>query len=906
MPDFINAEEVIADDIVAEAIRRSVFEVQGNVIKYRLGHERREVWTDPEEWVRAFLVAYLVVRKGYPAERIKLEVTVPRRLPTDRADVVVYREDDLRDIYLVAECKSAGQPAAARAQGIEQAFGNAIVLEAPFVLYEEGLYSQLYVRGPDTGYGPLEREANKRGQRANIPEQYGQAPVYALFAGSPEDIRAPSPANLEARIRRAHALIWAGGRRDPLNAFDEWSKLLFAKVADERTTPTGQPRRFQVGAMETNATVATRVHRLFEEARLADPSIFPPSSRISLPDSKVCDVVAVLQELAFTRTDVDTIGSAFERFFGSVFRGGLGQYFTMRQLARFTVGMLDVSANDFVLDPTAGSGGFLLEVLLQVWHRIDDEFAGQPPDLLQRRKTDFALQHVFGVEIHEILARICKINLLLHHDGHTNVEANRSVLDSTFDNRRVAQLNNVFSRIVGNPPFGTDIKAGDEEQLGTSNFRDFELTRGFNKVESEHLVLERCVNLLDGGGRFGLIIPDGTLNNQGFQSNCPQMRSFLAKHGRIYAIVSLPDHAFRKSGAQNKTSILFFEKFSREEKRRFDTAYARLVGEGHGSEVAIPEAIVSARLDYHVFLGEADHVGYTPAGAPSNLNDLYADDANDRLVADQTGTILGEYRAFTRDPSTYTGSSSPDCAGILFSNLWRAHPSHRLDPKYHLFKQSESDAAPAAWVRDRLGNVLRRREERGLFNGREDELFTVLTIAQNGTIRRRPEAKGNNPPEWRGSYFQDSPGDWYVVHAGDLVYSSIDLWKGCISIVPPSFDGALVSKEFPIYRVADERLSSVFLQTLLRSRFYQRAFRAITTGHSNRRRTQKDDFENLEIAFPPDQQVQEQLTAGIRAAKAGIQEAEDVLRRELMAFNDLIDGRGDEALPELEADEEAE
>jgi type I restriction enzyme M protein len=38
----------------------------------------------------------------------------------------------------------------------------------------------------------------------------------------------------------------------------------------------------------------------------------------------------------------------------------------MRQLARFTVGMLDVRHTDYVLDPTAGSGGFLLEVLESV------------------------------------------------------------------------------------------------------------------------------------------------------------------------------------------------------------------------------------------------------------------------------------------------------------------------------------------------------------------------------------------------------------------------------------------------------------------------------------------------------------------------------------------------------------
>ena len=169
-----------------------------------------------------------------------------------------------------------------------------------------------------------------------------------------------------------------------------------------------------------------RIHALFSQACREDPTIFPNEVRINLPDTKVTEVVRTLQEISFTRTDIDSVGRAFEQFFGAVFRGELGQYFTMRQLARFTVGMVEVDQDDYVLDPTAGSGGFLLEALLQAWHRIDREFAGQPPEGIQRRKIDFALQNVFGIEVHEVLARICKMNLLLHHDGHTNIEGNRS------------------------------------------------------------------------------------------------------------------------------------------------------------------------------------------------------------------------------------------------------------------------------------------------------------------------------------------------------------------------------------------------------------------------------------------------------------------------------------------------
>lgn len=899
MPDYLSGDEVQGDILIQEATQRGVLAIEGQRIRYRLAQERSERWSDPEEWVRAYTIAYLVIRKGYPANRIKLEVTVPRRLPSDRADIVVYTQDDCRHIYLAVECKAANQTDRERAQGIEQAFGNGIVLEAPFVLYDEGVESALFVRGANTGYGPLERDANRRGSRSNLPEQYGNAPVYSLVAGTNEDIAPPSSINLEGRIRRAHASIWAGGRRDPLSAFDEWSKLLFAKVADERTTPTGQPRRFQVGSLETSATIATRIHSLFEQACQTDPTIFPVATRISLPDSKVMEVVSILQGISFTRTDVDTVGRAFEQFFGSVFRGGLGQYFTMRQLARFAVGFLDIGTNDFVLDPTSGSGGFLLEALLQVWHKIDVGFAGQPAELISRSKTDFALQHIYGVEIHETLARICKINLLLHHDGHTNIEGNRSILDSTFYNARLRNLSDAFTCVIGNPPFGTDVRIGDDEQLGTTPFNSFNLAKGFNSVESEHLIIERCIDLLQGGGRMALILPDGLFNNQSLRSNCPQVRSYLARNGRYLAVVSLPDHAFKASGAQNKTSLLFYQKFTRTEKRQFDTRYEQLISSGVPADDALPQAIHAANIDYRVFVAEADHVGYTPAGTLSEANDLYKSDDSGGLVSDQDRTILGEYRRFRASQTTYDGQLEPPCAALDFSSFWNAHSTHRLDPKYHVFKLQETDASPPDWIRAKVRDVLVRREDKVDFDGREDELFTVMTISQTGEIRRRSEGKGNNPPEWRGSYFKNSPGDWYRAQAGDVVYSSIDAWKGCIAVVPSEFDGALVTNEFPIFQITDDRLSPEFLQVLLRSRALQRGFRAITTGHSNRRRTQQADFEDIGIAFPAQADEQRAHLTDIEFARQKLRQSLTSLRSSMMKFDDLVDGRGEVELPDV-------
>ena len=916
---FNSGQEVLANEFVAEGVRRGFISIADNRVTYHLNQQRAYDWTNPEELVRVHTIAWLVIARDYPTNRIRTEVTVPHRTPNDFAGIVVYRDNQCREPYLVVENQANGRAADQRDQAIEQLFGNANSLCAPLGLYDEGDTSSCFDVG---GFPPAERTASRLGDRNAVPRQYGETPEFAHIAGQPGDIVPVDVPTLGSRIRRAHHIIWAGDRRDPLLALNGWSKLLFAKVIDERATPAGQPRRFQFGTRETSAAVANRVHELFREATRTDPAVFPPNSRLDLPEGEIADVVQCLQSVSFTRTDVDVIGRAFEEFFSSVFRGELGQYFTMRQLARFTVAALDISPTDYVLDPTAGTGGFLLEALLQTWRRMDEQSAGQPEGVREQLKTDFALTHVHGIEIHEILARICKINLLLHHGGHTNIEAERSCLEATFANPRLNNPDGGFSRVVGNLPFGDEINENDGDHLGANRLANFEVATGRTKIDLEQVIVERCIQFLEPGGRLGLVLPEGLFNNPAAQSNCPQTRALLAKRGKIEALVSLPDHAFRKSGAQIKTSILFFRKFTNAEQQAFDRAYAQvhdeLVEQERQRRIAanadvegirvdpgnvIVPATLRAGLNYRTFLAEANYVGYNAAGAISQSNDLYRQGENGSLNPKQEGTILFEWRQFLANPGNYAGQTRPDCMAIQFDFLWQAHASHRLDPKYHLFQREARRVAPSGWVRERIGKLMTRRIF-PRFKFETDQEYAVMTISHTGEIRPRAAGKGNNLPAGSGEYFLTvSPGDWFAAHTNDVVFSSIDLWKGCIAVVPAALDEALVSKEFPIYEITDNRLLPEFVQTLLRSRYYQRAFRAITTGHGNRRRTQIADFEAIEIDFPAAQKEQRRVIAAITAARQGIRQAAETLRHELLAFSDLIDGRGEEELPKVSEEE---
>ena len=876
-------------DLVSEAEHRGYLSFLGERVRYHCAKPTDQAFADPEEKVRAAVYSWLIIEKEYPPEAIGVEVRVPRRTPSDYADLVVYSDSSCRTPYLVVETKAPRRSVAAFRQAVEQVFGNANSLRDTMIaLVDSGDRSALY---QVAGHPHDEREANRLGSRRAVPVSYGSISRFGRIAGDPDDDIAPcGTARIEHLVRRVHGFIWSGGRRDPFSAFDEWCKIFFAKIYDEQHTPTGSPRRFQIGRREPDVSVANRIRSLYADACLRDASVF--RSDLQLPDNKIVQVVRAMEDIAFTQTDMDSLGAAFERFFGSAFRGEFGQYFTRREICRFVCAFLEPTERDRILDPTCGSGGFLLEALIQVWRYIDEAFVGQPQG--QRRKRDFTWQNLFGIEIHASLGRICQTNLMLHRDGHTNIEVGKSCLDTEFDNPHLDPRNPIFTLIVGNPPFGDKIRKGDRDQLGGNHLDAFELA-GDSQLSSEIAVIERAIKWLrPGNGRLGMVVPDGVLNNPGENSRCPAFRRFLFCNVQILAIVSLPDHAFRRSGAQNKTSVLFVRRWSEDRRRELEHVIAthRNGGGRDGDDPADFERALGLALaehDYPVFLAEAEHIGYTATGVSTELNDLYSGTGFD--VDDASDTILGQYRLFLSDPEDYRTCVTPACTALMASDLYAQHPSHRIDSKYFTFKGTEEIQKHRAGKAHRLGSLLARRREKIVPSDHPEREFKTVTLTLQGEMKPREPGKGRNLPGWHGSYFPIGQ-KWFVAREGDIVASRIDLWKGCIGVTPSDFDGAIVTGEFPVYRIRSEHSGIVdgrYLQMLLRSSYFRRALRAVTTGHSNRRRTQEADFFDLVVPLP-DLSVQVRIADGIEAVKRRRDRATADLQRLLGTFDRAIEG----------------
>ena len=117
----------------------SIGYIEGGFVIYPDLHgERHERHLTPEESVRLRVVTELVDYYGYLTSHIDIEVTVPKRTPEDRADVVVYRNTELTDPFIVIETKRDGLTLADKMQAIEQGFGNSNSLRSPFLLVVAG------------------------------------------------------------------------------------------------------------------------------------------------------------------------------------------------------------------------------------------------------------------------------------------------------------------------------------------------------------------------------------------------------------------------------------------------------------------------------------------------------------------------------------------------------------------------------------------------------------------------------------------------------------------------------------------------------------------------------------------------------------------------------------------------
>lgn len=442
-------------------------------IIYVTSDNHTENYNDPEEKVRAEFWAELIYEYDYPAHRIKVEVTIPDRVPTDRADIVIFSDDECKKPYAVVECKRDGVTDAEFLQAIEQGVGNAtwVKLRASYVVIIAGATRRV-LDFSDDSTGILERENNII---ADLPKAYGKPQAFRFYRGGEytdvdgkkkkaPDIQPVAREDLITAIKKCHNTLWGGGRLSPPTAFGELCKLIFVKISDEqKPRKKGEPYQFQIKTHEPSSKLAERINALYNEQKVKDPEVFTDS--IKVDDRVLRTVVSHLESINLNKTDLDVKGVAFEQFMDGFFKGDFGQYFTPRPIIEFAVKMMKPEHDWDVLDPACGSGGFLLHALDYMRSQASEYYDKDTVDYFNYWH-DFASKHLYGIEINDEIARVAKMNMIVHDDGHTNVISFDALdsIDKMHDHNRGFEAGK-FDLILTNPPFGSTITKAEKPYL---------------------------------------------------------------------------------------------------------------------------------------------------------------------------------------------------------------------------------------------------------------------------------------------------------------------------------------------------------------------------------------------------------------------------------------------------------
>ena len=766
---------------------------------------------ESEEDVKINYLLPFLAERGYQRDSMSFEVGIEvhegRKKKTIFADVLVYTSGNKSAPLLLCETKAPTEPLNRSVR--EQAISYARLLPqiAPLVLLTNGNQTQVYhtldkTRLPELpSRSDLDRDLLRFVLSQETQDALRREAKHDLFII--DDVQ-----TFKGILKSCHNEIRNNEGLDPTAAFDEMSKMMFCKLYEEKEHP--QNNRFRVGVVDdAQERLGTNVIRQILKEAKSTPGymeLFTESAEIRLKDRTIREIVRLFEDYDLSLTSFDVKGEAFEYFLGDTFTGGLGEFFTPRNVVEFMVDALDPKIGDRIIDPFCGTGGFLIYAFELVGEKIRlQEFTETEK---QRWRVELSNRCIYGTDWKERTSQACKMNMMVHGDGSSGI-----VMHDGFVDIEGKTGPDMFDLCITNPPFGS--METDPEVL-----ERFELGQGHKSQDRVVLAIERCLDLVKPGGLVGIVVIDGVLNND----SMAYVRSHLRKRSWVRAVVSLNAETFQGYGARAKTSILFLEKKSAEDE----------------SEQQDP-----------VFMAIAKNTGLSPTGASVAGNVL--------------PDILLEYKAFKRGqslPEQFRDSGIFEIVERLDAEYYvrggvgesielatiRSSTKKVMDRSRKLY--AKLDAAEALFESiktksTRLGDILEEvKLPEKVELGKIYKLLGVRWWGEGVFVRERK----------MGSDLKAKT--LYRTVADHIIYNRLFAFRGSFAMLQKAHDGCYVSNEFPIFRakehVENGTLVCRYVVHALNSPQFLAVVDAESTGSTktSRNRFNQKKFSALEVPIP--------------------------------------------------------
>ena len=230
----------------------------------------------------------------------------------------------------------------------------------------------------------------------------------------------------------------------------------------------------------------------------------------------------------------DLLGRAYEylieQFADDAGKKG-GEFYTPRMVVKLIVELLAPTERMRICDPTAGSGGMLIECA----HYVERK-GGDPRNLT-----------LHGQEKNLGTWAICKMNMLLHGLPDVTIEKGDTIRDPKLVDEGELLL---YDRVIANPPFSLDEWGRDvAESDGYGRFR-FGLPP---KTKGDFAFVQHMVAVLNNSGRLGVVMPHGVLFRGAAEG---KIRQGLLREDLFEAVIGLPPNLFYGTGIPASILVL--------------------------------------------------------------------------------------------------------------------------------------------------------------------------------------------------------------------------------------------------------------------------------------------------------------------------------------------------------------
>ena len=270
-----------------------------------------------------------------------------------------------------------------------------------------------------------------------------------------------------------------------------------------------------------------------------------------LPDSKLRDLLSHFSKHRLRTDDFeqpDMLGAAYEyliKMFADTAGKSAGEFYTPNTVVRLLCKLIKPQEGMRIYDPTAGSGGMLIES-----KRYVREHGGNDANI-----------SLFGQEMNLSTWAICKMNMFLHGVMNANIATGDTIRDPK--HLKDGELM-VFDRVQANPPFS--LKNWGHDFAESDPFGRFKYGVP-PKSHGDLAFVQHMIASLNAKGVLGVVMPHGVLFRG---SKEKEIRKGILKADLLEAVIGLPQALFygagipatlliinKKKPAERKGKVLF-------------------------------------------------------------------------------------------------------------------------------------------------------------------------------------------------------------------------------------------------------------------------------------------------------------------------------------------------------------